>query len=98
MEVAPSVAESSCDSPIFNARTEADYRNAFHQAGLRLVTISGVDPAPFKTLFLPYYKRLPRSWPIWNVDTDCLVLSHRLFSWPAIGEAIMAQGIRIGTC
>ena len=61
MEVAPSVAESSCDSPIFNARTEADYRNAFHQAGLRLVTISGVDPAPFKTLFLPYYKRLPRS-------------------------------------
>ena len=61
MEVAPSVAESSCDSPIFNARTEADYLNAFHQAGLRVVAISGVDPAPFKTLFLPYYKRLPRS-------------------------------------
>lgn len=61
MEVAPSVAESSCDSPIFNAKTEADYLSAFHQAGLRVVAISGVDPAPFKTSFLPHYKRLPRS-------------------------------------
>jgi len=61
MEVAPSDAEPSCDSPIFNARTEADYLNAFHQAGLRVVSISGVDPAPFKTRFLPHYKRLPRS-------------------------------------
>lgn len=61
MEVAPSVAESSCDTPIFNAKTEADYLNAFHQAGLRVVGISGVDPAPFKTRFLPHYKRIPRS-------------------------------------
>lgn len=61
MEVAPSVAESSCNSPIFNARTETDYRNAFRKAGLRVADIGGVDPAPFKTSFLPYYKRLPRS-------------------------------------
>lgn len=61
MEVAPSVAETSCDSPIFNARTETDYLKAFQQAGLRVVAISGVDPAPFKTKFLPYYKRLPRT-------------------------------------
>lgn len=60
MEVAPSYNESRCDTSIFNARTDDDYSRAFQRAGLRLVAIDGVDPAPLKTLFLPYYKRLPR--------------------------------------
>lgn len=61
MEVAPSVAESSCDSPIFNARTESDYLAAFRRAGLGVAATGGVDPAPFKTRFLPHYRWLPRS-------------------------------------
>lgn len=59
MEVAPSYVESRCNTSIFNARCEEDYLRAFQKAGLRVVDVDGVDPAPFKAGFLPYYKKLP---------------------------------------
>jgi len=60
LEAAPSRQVSRCDSPVFVAREAATYLAAFAQAGLRCVAIYGVDPAPFKILFLPWYPRLPR--------------------------------------
>jgi 2-polyprenyl-3-methyl-5-hydroxy-6-metoxy-1,4-benzoquinol methylase len=60
LEAAPTEATSRCDSSIFVARTEAEYREAFAHAGLRCVQVDGVDPAPFRTWFLPWYRTLPR--------------------------------------
>ncbi len=60
LEVAPSRAQSRCDSPIFQARSLETYQTLFAAAGLRLETMTGVDPVSLKTWFLPYYKRLPR--------------------------------------
>lgn len=66
MEVAPSIRQSACDSSIFRARTLEDYLELFEGCGLRLRAVAGVDPVPFKYLFLPYYRRLP--WPIaWSL-------------------------------
>jgi len=60
LEAAPSTRSSRCDSAIFVARTEDSYREAFARAGLRCVETVGVDPAPFRTWFLPWYRSLPR--------------------------------------
>jgi SAM-dependent methyltransferase len=60
LEAAPSRYTSRCDSAIFVARTEEHYREAFARAGLRCVEVAGVDPAPFRTWFLPWYRTLPR--------------------------------------
>lgn len=60
LEAAPSRRISRCDSAIFRARTAEDYRHAFERSGLRVVAETGVDPAPFKTLYLPFHRRLPR--------------------------------------
>lgn len=60
LEVAPSRAQSRCDSPIFQARTLENYRAVLGAAGLRLEAVTGVDPVPLKPWFLPYYKALPR--------------------------------------
>ena len=60
LEAAPTRRQARCDSPIFTARGLDAYRAAFERAGLRLHSVTGVDPAPFKTLLLPYYARLPR--------------------------------------
>lgn len=60
LEAAPTRRERRCDSPIFKAREAETYLEAFRRAGLRVVDVTGVDPAPFKTWFLPYYRRLPR--------------------------------------
>jgi 2-polyprenyl-3-methyl-5-hydroxy-6-metoxy-1,4-benzoquinol methylase len=60
LEAAPTRRERRCDSPIFKARSLDAYLAAFAAVGLRAHTITGVDPAPLKTLFLPYYARLPR--------------------------------------
>jgi 2-polyprenyl-3-methyl-5-hydroxy-6-metoxy-1,4-benzoquinol methylase len=60
LEAAPSRRTSRCDSAIFTARTEDTYRDAFARAGLQCVDIVGVDPAPFRTWFLPWYRSLPR--------------------------------------
>jgi 2-polyprenyl-3-methyl-5-hydroxy-6-metoxy-1,4-benzoquinol methylase len=59
LEAAPTRRERRCDSPIFKARDAETYVEAFTKAGLRLVQVTGVDPAPLKTWYLPYYRRLP---------------------------------------
>ena len=61
LEVAPSHRVTRCDTAIFCARPTSAYCEAFKRVGLYRVSISGVDPAPFKSLFLPWYPRLPRS-------------------------------------
>lgn len=61
LEAAPTARIGRCDSAIFTARDAGTYLAAFERAGLRIEAITGVDPAPFKTQFLPYYARLPRS-------------------------------------
>lgn len=60
LEAAPSSEVTRCDSAIFRARTFSQYRTALSQAGLHCEAVTGVDPMPLKTLFLPWYKRLPR--------------------------------------
>lgn len=60
LEAAPSRATTRCDSPVFRARSADHYLTAVRGAGLRVETVTGVDPAPFKILFLPHYARLPR--------------------------------------
>lgn len=60
LEAAPSRRITRCDTTVFQARDEASYVAAFAEAGLRVAAVGGVDPAPFKTLLLPHYRRLPR--------------------------------------
>jgi len=60
LEAAPPRATTRCNSPVFVARTEDDYRDAFAAAGLRCVGAYGVDPAPFRTWFLPWFRSMPR--------------------------------------
>jgi 2-polyprenyl-3-methyl-5-hydroxy-6-metoxy-1,4-benzoquinol methylase len=58
LEAAPSRDTRRCDSPIFSARSLAWYEDALARAGLRICAVRGVDPLPFKTAMLPYYKRM----------------------------------------
>jgi ubiquinone/menaquinone biosynthesis C-methylase UbiE len=60
LEVAPTRSSTRCDSPVFVARCEQTYLRAFERAGLHVVAVSGVDPAPFRTWFLPWYRSMPR--------------------------------------
>jgi ubiquinone/menaquinone biosynthesis C-methylase UbiE len=60
LEAAPTRRVARCDSPIFKARGLDAYHAAFAATGLWVDSITGVDPSPLKTLFLPYYARLPR--------------------------------------
>lgn len=59
LEAAPTRRVRRCDSPIFKARDAQAYLDAFARAGLKVVAVTGVDPAPFKTWYLPWYRRLP---------------------------------------
>ncbi len=61
LEAAPSRSIERCDTSVFVARDEGAYLEAFRRAGLRCVATTGVDPAPFKTWFLPHYRQLRRS-------------------------------------
>jgi len=60
LEAAPSRPSPARDTHVFRARTEAQYLAALGAAGLRAVTIAGVDPAPFKQRVLPRYRSMPR--------------------------------------
>ncbi len=53
-------ATGRCDSPIFTARERGAYCELFDQCGLRLCSMSGVDPSPFRPWLLPRLARLPR--------------------------------------
>jgi 2-polyprenyl-3-methyl-5-hydroxy-6-metoxy-1,4-benzoquinol methylase len=59
LEAAPSRPNDSCDTHVFRARTAEQYLTAFRHAGLRAVSITGVDPAPFKQKVLPRYRTMP---------------------------------------
>ena len=61
LEAAPSQRATSCDSAVFVAREDRVYLDAFARAGLECLDVTGVDPAPFKTWFLPRYRTLPRA-------------------------------------
>ena len=60
LEAAPSRSVSRCDSTIFRARTADHYRDLFGRFGLAVEALTGVDPMPLKTLYLPHYRRLPK--------------------------------------
>jgi 2-polyprenyl-3-methyl-5-hydroxy-6-metoxy-1,4-benzoquinol methylase len=59
IESAPGRANPRCDSATFRARPADEYVSLFTAAGLRCAAITGVDPAPFRILFLPHHRRLP---------------------------------------
>lgn len=61
LEAAPARSTARCDTAVFRARAQHQYLDWFHEAGLNVRDIRGVDPAPFKTWYLPYYRRLPKS-------------------------------------
>jgi SAM-dependent methyltransferase len=79
LEAAPTRRVDRCDTPIFTARDAASYEAAFRDAGLEVHAVTGVDPAPFKTLLLPHYARLPGALKLallgtavalaWPIDT-----------------------------
>jgi 2-polyprenyl-3-methyl-5-hydroxy-6-metoxy-1,4-benzoquinol methylase len=63
LEAAPLAATGRCDSGIFVARTRQAYLDVFRECGLEVRTVTGVDPAPFRTLLLPLRARLsPGAW------------------------------------
>jgi ubiquinone/menaquinone biosynthesis C-methylase UbiE len=59
LEAAPTRSSSRCDTAVFRARTLEWYRDALQAAGMSVAAEAGVDPMPFKTWLLPYYRRLP---------------------------------------
>ena len=61
LEAAPTRVSRRCDTSVFTARHRAFYVRLFHECGLRVRALSGVDPAPFKTWLLPHLPRLPRA-------------------------------------
>ena len=60
LEAAPTALANHCDTTIFRARKRSEYLDMFAKSGLRVHSITGVDPAPFKHKLLPHLKRLPR--------------------------------------
>jgi ubiquinone/menaquinone biosynthesis C-methylase UbiE len=60
LEAAPTDAAASCDTTVFRARQRREYLQQFSECGLRVRTITGVDPAPFKTWLWPHLRKLPR--------------------------------------
>jgi 2-polyprenyl-3-methyl-5-hydroxy-6-metoxy-1,4-benzoquinol methylase len=88
LEAAPTRLETSCDTGVFQARSEQYYRARFAEAGLALRALRGVDPAPWKTRFLPHYAgmarwlRVPALAVIAAVSTPFdLIASPYLASW-----------------
>ena len=60
LEAAPERLAQRCDTSVFRARARGVYLDLFERAGLEVLAISGVDPAPFKTWLLPHLRGLPR--------------------------------------
>jgi SAM-dependent methyltransferase len=60
LEAAPTASVQRCDSSVFKARHREEYLAMFRDCGLALRAITGVDPAPFRTLLLPHLRKLPR--------------------------------------
>jgi hypothetical protein len=60
LEAAPVQVTQRCDSAVFTARDREAYLELYRSCGLRVRSITGVDPAPFKIWLLPYLPHLPR--------------------------------------
>ena len=58
LEVAPTGRSVRCDTSIFRARTEEDYRAVFAECRLRCEAVEGVDPSRLRVALLPHYKSL----------------------------------------
>ena len=67
LEVATSRRVSRCDSAVFRARRLSDYVRLFDRLDLGLAAVGGVDPTPLKTLYLPWYGRLPRPLAVFGL-------------------------------
>src|SRR5262249_43166160 len=61
LEAAPLRTTRRCDSPIFMARERSVYLDLFAECGLRLRSLSGVDPSPFRPWLLPRLAALPQA-------------------------------------
>lgn len=60
VEAAPSLTYQHCDTATFQARTLPNYVAKAEAAGLQIVAIQGLDPAPFKLWVIPRFRRWPR--------------------------------------
>jgi 2-polyprenyl-3-methyl-5-hydroxy-6-metoxy-1,4-benzoquinol methylase len=58
LEAAPVRATQRCDSPIFTARERGAYLELIAECGLRVLSIRGVDPSPFRPWLLPRLTQL----------------------------------------
>lgn len=86
VEAAPSRRTTRCDSAVFVARDEEVYQQVFSAAGLRCLERQGVDPAPFKTWLLPWYRRLPRrvgEAALLAATLASLPIDYFAHKWPA---------------
>jgi 2-polyprenyl-3-methyl-5-hydroxy-6-metoxy-1,4-benzoquinol methylase len=101
LEVAPTQSARHCDSTIFKARMRSEYLELFASCGLRVRTITGVDPAPFKNRLLPLLPRIPKplSKPALALATALSVPVDTLFgrwavehSWHAVFVLERAAG------
>jgi hypothetical protein len=60
LEAAPTALVNRCDSPVFRARRRDVYLDLIRDCDLEVRAVTGVDPAPFRALLLPYVRKLPR--------------------------------------
>lgn len=88
LEAAPTHSTSRCDSAVFRARTCDWYVEALHAAGLKVAAQRGVDPTPFKTWLLPYYRRVPR--PLGNLGLALATAMALPLDW-ALGRWLGAS-------
>jgi 2-polyprenyl-3-methyl-5-hydroxy-6-metoxy-1,4-benzoquinol methylase len=93
LEAAPDRDVNSCDTSVFRARHREEYLDLFRECGLRLRTLTGVDPAPFRTRLLPHIRQLsPRlTGPLLALATGLSIPVNALFgrralrrSWHAV--------------
>jgi SAM-dependent methyltransferase len=93
LEAAPARHAKHCDTSIFRARLRSEYLELFGDCGLRLQTVTGVDPSPFKYRLLPHLKRLPRpiavgattAASLLSLPIDALLGRHAVHrSWHAV--------------
>jgi 2-polyprenyl-3-methyl-5-hydroxy-6-metoxy-1,4-benzoquinol methylase len=59
LEAAPAALVDRCDSTVFTARHRDAYLDMIRDCDLELRALTGVDPAPFRRLLLPYLRKLP---------------------------------------
>jgi 2-polyprenyl-3-methyl-5-hydroxy-6-metoxy-1,4-benzoquinol methylase len=101
VEAAPNRLHRRAETSTFRVRTSASYLAAARSAGLRVVSVCGVDPAPFKLWVVPRFREWPRwlALPALALATACalpidLLLARPLtrLSWHKIIVARATEG------